>query len=156
VSAIDPEQPVADVLTMDEVVANSVSEPRLRTILMGSFAALAVFLAMIGVFGVVAWSVSQRTAEIGIRMALGARGGNVIGMIVRQSFTNIGIGLLIGAAGALALSRVLSGLLFEISPEDPRTFAAVLILLSLVALAASALAARRAIQIDPVIALRGE
>jgi putative ABC transport system permease protein len=156
VSAIDPEQPVADVLTMDEVVANSVSEPRLRTILMGSFAALAVFLAMIGVFGVVAWSVSQRTAEIGIRMALGARGGNVIGMIVRQSFANIGIGLLIGTAGALALSRVLSGLLFEISPEDPRTFAAVLILLSFVALAASALAARRAIQIDPVIALRGE
>jgi putative ABC transport system permease protein len=156
VSAIDPEQPVADVLTMDEVIANSVSEPRLRTILMGSFAALAVFLAMIGVFGVVAWSVSQRTAEIGIRIALGARGGNVIGMIVRQSFANIGIGLLIGAAGALALSRVLSGLLFEISPEDPRTFAAVLILLSLVALAASALAARRAIQIDPVIALRGE
>jgi len=152
--SIDPDQPVAAVRTMDEVISNSVSQPRLRTMLIGAFAALALILAVIGIAGVVAWSVSQRTNEIGIRMALGAQPANILGMIVRQAFTMIGAGQLIGLAGAFALTRVLSSFLFGISPEDPATFAGVLILLALVSLAACGLAARRALRIDPVVALR--
>jgi putative ABC transport system permease protein len=154
--AIDPEQPVANIRTMDEVIAQSVSQPRLRTALIGSFAALALVLTMIGIAGVVAWSVSQRTSEIAIRMALGARSFNVLSMIVRQAFTMIGTGLAIGLAGALALTRVLSGFLFGIVPEDPATFAGVFLLLGFVALAACIFSARRALQIDPVSAMRSE
>ncbi|HEX4594770.1 MAG TPA: ABC transporter permease [Bryobacteraceae bacterium] len=153
---IDADQPVAAVRTMDEVIAESVSQPRLRTALIGAFAALALVLAVIGIAGVVGWSVSQRTNEIGIRMALGARPSNILGMIVRQAFTMIGAGQLIGLVGAFALTRVLASFLFGISPEDPLTFASVAILLALVALAACAVAARRALRIDPVKALRSE
>jgi putative ABC transport system permease protein len=141
---------------MDEVIADSVSQPRLRTMLIGAFAALALILAVIGIGGVVAWSVSQRTNEIGIRMALGARPSNILAMIVRQAFTMIGVGQLIGLAGAFALTRVLSSFLFATSPEDPVTFAGVAVLLGLVALTACAVAARRALRIDPVTALRRE
>jgi putative ABC transport system permease protein len=154
--AIDPEQPVANVRTMDEVILQSVSQPRLRTALIGSFAALALVLTVIGIAGVVGWSVSQRTREIAIRMALGARAGNVVGLIVGQAFVMIGSGLLIGLAGALALTRVLSGFLFGIVPEDPATFAGVLLLLAMVALGACLFAARRALRIDPVSAMRAE
>jgi putative ABC transport system permease protein len=154
--AIDADQPVAAVRTMDEVIAESVSQPRLRTTLIGAFAALALVLAVIGIAGVVGWSVSQRTNEIGIRMALGARPSNILGMIVRQAFTMIGAGQLIGLLGAFALTRVLATFLFGISADDPVTFAGVAILLAVVALAACALAARRALRIDPVTALRSE
>ncbi len=154
--AIDPEQPVASVRSMNEVISQSVSEPRLRTALIGSFAALALILTVIGIAGAVAWSVSQRTNEIAIRMALGARPGNVVAMIVRQAFVMIGAGLLTGLAGALALTRVLSSFLFGTRPEDPATFAGVLILLTLVALGACLTAARRALRIDPVSAMRAE
>ena len=156
ITQIDPDQPVANVRTMDQVIADSVSQPRLRTTLIGSFAALALILAVIGIAGVVAWSVSQRTNEIAIRVALGARSSNVIAMILRQAFLMIGGGQLIGLIGALLLTRVLSNFLFGISPEDPATFAAVVVLLALVALGASLLAARRALRIDPVIAMRAE
>ena len=156
VLAMDPDQPVANVRTMDDVISDSVTQPRLRTVLMGSFAALALILTTIGIFGVVAWSVSQRTSEIGIRMALGARPGEVVSLLVRQAFRWIGIGQIAGLAGAWALTRVLSSFLFGISSEDPSTFAGVTVLLAAVALAACYLAARRAIRIDPVIALRGE
>jgi putative ABC transport system permease protein len=156
IQGIDADQPVASVRTMDEVLAESVSQPRLRTVLIGAFAALALILAVIGIAGVVAWSVSQRTNEIGIRMALGARPGNILAMIVRQSFTLIGAGQLIGLVGALALTRVLASFLFGISPEDPATFVAVVLLLAFVALTACAVAARRALRIDPVTALRSE
>ncbi len=151
---IDADQPVAAIRTMDEVIADSVSQPRLRTALIGAFAALALILAVIGIGGVVAWSVSQRTNEIGIRMALGARPGNILGMIVRQAFRMIAAGLALGLAGALALTRVLSTFLFGISPEDPATFAAVVVLLAAVALAACVLAGRRALEVDPAAALR--
>ena len=151
---IDADQPVAAVRTMDEVIANSVSQPRLRTALIGAFAALALILAVIGIAGVVTWSVSQRTNEIGIRMALGARPSNILSMIVRQAFTMIGIGQVIGLVGALALTRVLANFLFGISPEDPITFAGVVLLLAFVALTACAVAGRRALRIDPVSALR--
>jgi len=141
---------------MNEVISQSVSEPRLRTALIGSFAALALILTVIGIAGAVAWSVSQRTNEIAIRMALGARPGNVVAMIVRQAFVVIGAGELIGLLGALALTRVLSGFLFGIVPEDPVTFAGVLTMLALVALGACVVAARRALRIDPVTAMRTE
>ncbi len=154
--AIDPEQPVSSVRTMNEVISQSVSEPRLRTALIGSFATLALILTIIGIAGAVAWSVSQRTHEIAIRMALGARPGNVVAMIVRQAFVIIGAGELIGVAGALALTRVLSGFLFGIVPEDPVTFAGVLTMLAVVALGACVVAARRALRIDPVTAMRAE
>jgi predicted permease len=154
--AVDADQPVAAVRTMDEVIANSVSQPRLRTTLIGAFAGLALILAVIGIAGVVAWSVSQRTNEIGIRMALGAQPSNILAMIVRQAFTMIGVGQLIGLVGAFALTRVLASFLFGISPEDPLTFAGVALLLALVALTACAVAARRALRIDPVEALRRE
>jgi putative ABC transport system permease protein len=154
--AIDADQPVGAVRTMDEVLADSVSQPRLRTTLIGAFAGLALILAVIGIAGVVAWSVSQRTNEIGIRMALGARPSNILAMILRQSFTLIGAGQLIGLAGALALTRVLSSFLFGISPEDPVTFAGVVLLLGAVSLTACGIAARRALRIDPVTALRRE
>jgi putative ABC transport system permease protein len=156
IQGIDVDQPVASVRTMDEVLADSVSQPRLRTALIGAFAALALILAVIGIAGVVAWSVSQRTNEIGIRMALGARPGNILTMIVGQSFTLIGAGQLIGLVGALALTRVLASFLFGISPEDPMTFVSVALLLAFVALTACAVAARRALRIDPVTALRRE
>lgn len=154
--SIDPEQPVANIRTMDDVIAKSVSEPRLRTTLIGSFAALALVLTMIGIAGGVAWSVSQRTSEIAIRMALGARSFNVLSMIVRQAFMMIGVGLAIGLAGALALTRVLAKFLFGIVPEDPVTFGGVLVLLAFVALAACVFAGRRALEIDPVSAMRSE
>ena len=156
IQGIDADQPVASVRTMDEVLADSVSQPRLRTTLIGAFAILALILAVIGIAGVVAWSVSQRTNEIGIRMALGARPGNILAMIVRQSFTLIGAGQLIGLVGALALTRVLASFLFGISPEDPVTFVGVALVLTLVALTACTVAARRALRIDPVTALRRE
>jgi len=139
---------------MDEVISASVSQPRLRTALIGAFAALALILAVIGIGGVVAWSVSQRTNEIGIRMALGARPRDILAMIVRQSFTMIGAGQILGLIGAFALTRVLASFLFGISAEDPATFAGVLLLLTAVALGACVFAGRRALRIDPVIALR--
>jgi putative ABC transport system permease protein len=154
--AIDPEQPVSSVRAMEEVISDSVSEPRVRMALIGAFAALAAILAAIGIGAVAAWSVSERTNEIGIRMALGAQPANIVFMILRQAFRTIGTGQLIGLAGAFALTRVLSGFLFEISPGDPATFAGVLMLLGLVGLAACAIAARRAVRIDPVVALRRE
>jgi putative ABC transport system permease protein len=156
IQGIDADQPVASVRTMDDVLADSVSQPRLRTGLIGAFAALALILAVIGIAGVVGWSVSQRTNEIGIRMALGARPSNILAMIVRQAFTLIGAGQLIGLVGALALTRVLASFLFGISPEDPVTFVGVALLLALVAFMACTMAARRALRIDPVTALRRE
>jgi putative ABC transport system permease protein len=156
VSNIDPDQSAGEIRSMNELIANSVSEPRLRTNLIGAFAALALILAVTGIGGLVAWSVSQRTNEIGIRMALGARPSRILAMILRQTFTVVGAGQLAGLLGALALTRVLSNFLFGISPEDPATFAAVFVVLGVAALIASAFAARRALEIDPAIALRRE
>jgi putative ABC transport system permease protein len=156
VAAIDPEQPVTAIQSMQAFISDSVSQPRLRTALIGSFAALALILAMIGIAGVVAWSVSQRTNEIGVRMALGASRMNVMSMVVQQSFVMIAAGQVVGVAGALALTRVLSNFLFGVTAEDPLTFAAVVGAMAVAALSTCVLAARRALQVDPVIALRAE
>jgi putative ABC transport system permease protein len=156
VLSIDADQPVAAIHGMDEVIARSLSTPLLRTALIGAFAALAFSLALIGIAGVAAWSVSRRTNEIGIRMALGARPLSILAMIARESLTLIGAGELAGIIGAFALTRFISTFLFGVTPWDPLTFIAVTVLVALVGLTACVLAARHALQIDPVVALRRE
>ena len=156
VQAIDPEQPIATVRTMEDWVRRSTATPRYRTTLLGLFAALAMILAATGIYGVMSYSVAQRTHEIGVRMALGARRSEVLGLIIRQGMLLVTIGLVLGLAGAFALTRVMSSLLFGVGTKDPVTFVAVAVLLSLVALIACYMPARRATKIDPLEALRYE
>lgn len=154
--AVDADQPVYNVKTMEDVFGESFAEPHVITSLLATFAAIALVLAAIGVYGVIAYSVAQRTHEIGVRMALGARPRHVLGVIVGQGLKLILIGLVIGAAVAFAVSRVLSSLLFGVTATDPLTFFAVSLLLVVVALLASYVPARKALKVDPVIALRHE
>ncbi|HXU35020.1 MAG TPA: ABC transporter permease [Blastocatellia bacterium] len=154
--AIDKDQPVTDVKTMDEYVSDSVSPRRANALLLAVFAALALALASIGVYGVMAYSVAQRVREIGIRMALGAQRSDVVRLIVGSAMTLVFAGVGIGLASALALSRVLSSLLYGVSATDPMTFAFVSVLLVCLAWFASYIPARRATKVDPMIALRHE
>ena len=156
IRAIDPSLPLSAVQTMDEVIEESAGPQRFNTMLLGSFASIALFLAALGIGGVLATSVSRRTREIGIRMALGARRPDVIRMIVTHGMALAGAGLLLGLPAAFALTRMMSTLLFEISPRDPVTFASVTAVLIAVALVACYLPARRATRIDPMVALRYE
>ncbi len=154
--AIDPDQPVSDVRTMEQVMADTVGRARFNTLLFTLFAALALILAAVGIFGVMNYSVTLRTREIGLRMALGAQPARVLMLVLRQGLllTLVGIGL--GLAGALALTRVMSSLLFGVEATDPLTFAAIVVLLAVVSLVACYIPARRATRIDPLIALRYE
>ncbi len=156
VREIDPDQPVSDVRTMQQVMAEWVGRDRFNTLLLAIFAGLATLLAAVGIFGVMSYSVTLRTREIGLRMALGAQPGEVLRLILKQGFllTLIGIGL--GVAGALALTRLMSGLLFEVGSTDPATFAAIVLIFTFVALIACYIPARRATRVDPLIALRSE
>jgi predicted permease len=156
VHAIDPEQPVDRFETIEESRYASMASPRLTTLLLGIFAGLALVIAATGVSGVIAYAVSQRTQEIGIRMALGARRAQVIAMVLRQGLGIVALGLAAGIAAALAAGRFLEGFLFETSPADPLTFLAVLLVLVAAALVASFVPARRAVSIDPTRALRSE
>ena len=142
--------------TLETAVSENVAAPRFRTLLLGIFAALAVSLAMAGVYGVMAYVVSQRTNEIGLRMALGASTGNVLALVLRQAMALAGIGLVLGLAGAAAASRLLTSMLFEVKPGDPVTYATVVLLIGAIALAASYIPARRAARVDPLLALRQE
>ena len=153
---IDPNIPMAQIRTMEEIVSSSVAQPRLEAILLGAFGALALILASIGVYGVMAYSVSQRTSEIGIRMALGASRSSVLRMVLSQGIRMTAIGLAIGCVAAIGLTRLMSGLLFGVSPTDPLTFAAVLVVLAAIAMLACYLPARRATKVDPMRALRYE
>ena len=153
---LDATLPIAEMRTVSDVVAESIAQPRFYMLLLAVFAAVALALAAIGIFGVMSYTVSQRTREIGIRMALGAQGGSVISMVVRQAMVLAVAGLAVGLAGAAALSRTLTTLLFDLSPTDPGTFAAVGGVLAFVALLASYLPARRAASVDPIDALRAE
>jgi putative ABC transport system permease protein len=156
VQALDKDQPIYNVRTMDDVVANSLGTRRVSMQLFAVFAIAALLLAAIGISCVMAYSVTQRTQEIGIRMALGAQAGDVLRMVVRQGMTLALIGIGVGLAGAFGLTRVLANLLFGVKATDPITFVAISLLLTFVALLACYLPARRASRVDPVIALRAE
>jgi len=153
---LDPDQPIAAIKTMEQWMNTAVAEPRYRTTLIGLFAALALLLATIGIYGVMSYSVTQRTHEIGVRMALGARQSDVMKMVVRQGMLLVLIGVGLGLAVAIALTRVMATLLFGITARDPLTFVVVAGLLAVVALLACYLPARRATKVDPLTALRYE
>src|SRR5262245_40890277 len=148
-------QPVS-FLSMEQLVSDSVARPRFNTVLLAAFAALALALAAVGIYGVIAYSVTQRTQEIGVRVALGARSGNVVSLVLKQGMTPVFIGALIGLGAAWGLTRLISGLLFEVSASDPATFAVVVSLLMMIALLACYIPARRATKVDPIVALRCE
>jgi len=156
VRAVDKDQPVTRVRTMEAVVAGSVAQPRFRTLLLGSFAVIALLLAAVGIYGVISYAVMQRTQEIGIRIALGAQPRDVLRLVVRQGMAPALVGLGVGLIGAFALTRLLKDLLFIVRPTDPATFALVALLLASVALLACYLPARRATKVDPMVALRRE
>jgi putative ABC transport system permease protein len=153
---LDPNLAVTSVRTLDSLVSRSAAQPRFRAILLGIFAALALLLSAVGIYGVLATAVTQRTREIGVRMALGAEGKDVLAMVVGQGMRLVGIGLGVGLLGSLALTRVLSGLLYQVSATDPFTFAGASVLLGCVALLACGLPAYRAAKVEPMAALRVE
>ncbi len=156
VLAIDPDQPVTNVATYDEIVDRNVAERRFQTVLLLIFAALAVGLATVGVFGVLAYSVTQRTSEMGIRMALGASRAEIMGMVLRQAAAITVAGLVVGLIGAWTLSRFVATMLFQVQPHDLLTYAGAAAILACVSLAASLAPARRGAKIEPVVALRYE
>ena len=153
---IDPDQPVSDIRTLEDVLGSSVVQRRLMLLMLGGFAGAALLLAAIGLYGVIAYGVSQRTREIGIRMSLGADSRNVLGLVLRHGLKLAVLGIAIGVPAALGLTRVLMTLLFEVKPTDPLTFIGVSFLLLLVAMFACWLPARRASKVDPMEALRCE
>ena len=156
VQQIDPNQPIFDVRTLQEARSLTNRTERLSTLLLGGFAVLALALALMGIYGVVSFTVAQRTREIGIRMALGAQPGEILRMVVRQGILLTVIGGALGLAGALALTRVLAGLLQGVRTSDPLSFAVVLLVLAASAFLASYIPARRAVALDPMVALRYE
>ena len=156
VHAVDPEQPVENFLTLEETRAGATATRRLSVVLLGLFAALALVITVTGIAAVIATSVSQRTREFGLRLALGAARGSILTMVLRQGLALVLAGLVIGAAGAFALSRTLSSFLFETAPTDAGIFAGVSLVFVVTGLAACYLPARRAMGVDPLVALREE
>jgi putative ABC transport system permease protein len=156
VLALDKDQPVYSIRSLDSVLSESVAVPRFRTTVLGIFAGVALILASVGIYGVISYGVSQRTQEIGIRMALGARTSDVLKLVVRGGMMLVLIGVVIGIAGAFALTRLLTTLLFNVTPTDATTFASVASLLIMVSALACYIPARRATKVDPLVALRNE
>jgi putative ABC transport system permease protein len=156
VHAIDPELPIADVKTMQEVVEVTLARPRTVSVLLTAFALIALVLAGVGVYGVMAYSVSQRTQEIGVRMALGATTDSVFRLVLGQALRLVAMGVGVGLVAAALLAQLLETLLFQTEPLDPWTFAITAVVLALVATLASYVPARRGMRIAPVDALRAE
>jgi putative ABC transport system permease protein len=156
VRTLDAQLPLAELRTLEGVVAASVARPRFLATLLAVFAAVALGLAAIGVFGLLSYAVAQQTREIGVRLALGARPGRVVRLVVGRAFRLVLVGLALGAGAALALGRVLEGLLYGVRPADPVTLGGVVLVLGLTAALACALPARRAARVDPAVALRAE
>ena len=156
VSALDRDLPVSNIKFMSEIVAGSVAQPRIYALLLGIFAGLALVLAAIGIYGVISYSVTQRTPEIGIRMALGAQTKNVMALIINQGIALAVVGIFLGLIVSLALTRVLASQLYGISSTDPVTFAAISVLLIFVAVTACCIPALRATKVDPMMAVRYE
>jgi putative ABC transport system permease protein len=155
-SSIDPTQPLYQFQTLQQALSNSIAPRRFNLFLLGAFAAIALVMALVGIYGVMAYTVTQRAHEIGIRMALGAQRGDVLGMVLSQGLALTLIGVGIGIAAALGLTRLLSSLLYGVRASDPTTFALVALLLIAVALLACYIPARRAAKVDPIVALRHE
>jgi putative ABC transport system permease protein len=153
---VNKDQPLPDVKTLDQIKSETASSEMLRTVLLGVFALIALLLSAMGIYGVISYSVAQRTNEIGIRAALGATGSQLLRLVVGQGMLLAGIGLLLGSAGAFALTRLMSSLLYNTSPTDLPTLVTVELVLGAVALVACTIPARRAMRVDPVIALRYE
>jgi putative ABC transport system permease protein len=156
VRELDPELPVSTVRSMDQWLSASAAQPRLNAVLVAVFASVALLIAAIGVYGVLSYSVAQRTREIGLRMAMGAQRGNVLRLVVREGMLVSLAGIGAGIAAAIAVSRVLASLLYGVPERDPATFAVVAAALAVVALAACAVPAWRASKVDPIVALRYE
>jgi putative ABC transport system permease protein len=156
VRAVNLDQPVSLIRTMEQVLGESLAQRKFSLILMGIFAGLSVLLAAVGIAGVMAFLVAQRTQEMGIRMALGAQRADVFALVLRQGMRMTFLGMLIGLAGAFGLTRLLSGMLYGVKPGDPLTFALVSLFLMGVALLACWLPARSATRVDPLVALRYE
>lgn len=156
VLAVDPEQPVYGVDSMDQMIADTVAGRRVSTFLLGIFAALATLLAAVGIYGLMSYTVSLRTHEVGVRMALGAQSRDVLRMVTGQGLRLALWGIALGAAGALALTQFMASLLYGVRPTDAATFALAFLFLTFIALFASYVPARRATKVDPTLALRYE
>jgi putative ABC transport system permease protein len=156
IDTIDKDEPIAATSTMEQLVSDSVATRRVTLVLLGLFSGLALLLAAIGIYGVISYSVAQRTQEIGIRVALGAQRSSLMSMILKQGLRTALLGVGIGLAAALGLTQLLKSLLFGIGATDPLTFISVAVTLLCVALAASYLPARRAMRVDPLTALKYE
>jgi putative ABC transport system permease protein len=153
---VDPDLPIFDIKTMADALSESVAQPRFYAILLGSFAAIALVIAALGIYGVISYAVSQRTRELGIRIALGAQRERVVRLVIGQGLTLTLVGIVIGVVGAYALTRLIASLLFGVTSADPLTFTVVAFLFMAVACLASYLPARRAAAVDPIIAMRAE
>jgi predicted permease len=152
--AVDPDQPVSDIKTMEAVLESTLGQRRLTMLLLGTFAGVALLLAIVGIYGAIAYSVAQRIQEVGIRRALGAQRSDILSLMLRQGLGLTLAGVVIGTGGAFALTRVMKAMLFHVSATDPATFTGIALLFMVVALAASYIPARRATRIDPIAALR--
>ncbi len=154
--SLDRQQPLHNVRTVEQVLAQSIARPRFNTLLITILAGVALVLAAVGIYGVISYSVTQRTHEIGVRMALGASSSNVLRLVVGQGMLLAGMGLAVGVLGAFAVTRIMGTLLYGVSANDPITYIVLVSLLGIIALVASYIPARRAMRVDPVVALRNE